>query len=81
MNYAKSQEDLYAALEVSPNASEEVICAAFKALKVKCHPDRNDGDDRRFKEIGEAFDVLTNPAARARYQNARHKLKEEKIKK
>lgn len=58
--------ELYERLEISPNASEEVIRAAAKALKAKHHPDRG-GDEKRFKEVSEACDILTDPAAKARY--------------
>jgi len=64
----KSVENLYELLEVSPNVSEEVLRAAHKALAVKYHPDKV-GDDRRSKEISEAFNILCDPKARARYEH------------
>ncbi len=64
----KSLEDLFDILEVSPRASEEVVHAAFRALMVKHHPDRNGGDDSRSKRISEAFSILSDPKARARYE-------------
>ena len=71
MNRMDSLDDLYEVLEVSPNASEEVIRAAAKALMVKYHPDRG-GDARYFKEVGNALEVLTDPKAKARFEhNAR----------
>ena len=65
---AKSLENLYERLEISPNASEEVLRAAFKALMVKYHPDKRGGDGERAKEISEAFAVLSNPKARSKYE-------------
>jgi len=65
----RTLDDLYNALEVSPSASEEVIKAAAKALKVKYHPDKSDGDEQRFKEVGEALEILTDSAAMARFVN------------
>lgn len=70
MTNVRSLDDLYDTLEVSPNASEEVIHAAFKALMVKHHPDRNGGNDKRSKRISEAFNVLSDPKARARYEHS-----------
>lgn len=63
----KSLEDLYALLEVSPRASDEVLHAAYKVLMVKYHPDRKGGNENFTKQISEAFNVLKDPKARARY--------------
>ncbi|KKS38222.1 MAG: hypothetical protein A3G49_02170 [Candidatus Sungbacteria bacterium RIFCSPLOWO2_12_FULL_41_11] len=60
--------NLYEVLEVSPNASEEVMRAAAKALMVKYHPDRG-GDVNRFKDVSSALEILTDPKARARLEN------------
>lgn len=68
MAYVKSVEDLHGVLEVAPGASDEVLHAAFKALMVKYHPDRNGGDDRRSKQISEAYNLLADPKSRARYE-------------
>lgn len=68
MASTKSLEDLYKILEVDPGVSREVLHAAFKALMVKYHPDRNGGDDGRAKQVGEAFKILSDSAARARYE-------------
>lgn len=65
-----SLDALYDTLEISPNASEEVIKAAAKALKVKYHPDNKDtGDETRFKEVSEALDILTDPKEMAKFVN------------
>lgn len=64
----KPVEDLFEVLEVSPNASEEVLKAARKALLVKFSPDRDKRNEERFKEINEAAIILLDPAARARYE-------------
>ena len=60
----------YAVLEVEPGASVEDIGAAFRHLGRKYHPDRNPGDraaEARFKELSEAYAVLSDPAKRAAY--------------
>ncbi len=79
MSHARSVEDLYGILEVSPGASEEVLHAAFKALMVKNHPDRNGGDDKRSKQVSEAFNILSDPKARARYDRNFRDMKGEVV--
>ena len=71
-------KDHYAALGIAPDADQEVIKAAFRALAKKYHPDTaaDTGTAKarfpeiakaRFREINEAHAVLSNPAARAEY--------------
>ncbi|AFY78654.1 DnaJ-class molecular chaperone with C-terminal Zn finger domain [Pleurocapsa sp. PCC 7327] len=63
-------KDYYATLGVSKNASTEEIKKAFRRLAVKYHPDRNPGDkkaEERFKEISEAYEVLSDPNKRQKY--------------
>lgn len=63
-------KDYYKILGVSKNASTEEIRKAFRNLALKYHPDRNPGDkeaEKRFKEINEAHEVLTDPKKRQRY--------------
>jgi len=65
-------KDYYAILGVPKNASEKEIKAAFKRLARKYHPDMNPGNreaEEKFKEINEAYQVLTNPEARRRYDS------------
>ncbi len=63
----------YEILQVSENASDEVIHMAYKALAKKYHPDLYQGDpsfaESKMKEINEAFDVLSNKEKRAQYDN------------
>ena len=63
----------YEILQVSENASDEVIHMAYKALAKKYHPDLYQGDmqfaERKMKEINEAFDVLSNTYKRAQYDD------------
>jgi curved DNA-binding protein CbpA len=63
---------LYDILGVERDASEAQIRSAFRKLTFKHHPDRFTGDDRqraeeRFQEITEAFNVLSRPASREKY--------------
>ena len=60
--------DYYELLQVSPNAEQETIQRIFRLLAQRFHPDNKEsGDDRRFREIQEAYSVLTDPEKRARY--------------
>ncbi|HHW27251.1 MAG TPA: molecular chaperone DnaJ [Firmicutes bacterium] len=63
-------KDYYEVLGVDKNASQEEIKKAFRQLAKKYHPDANPGDptaEARFKEINEAYDVLSDPAKKANY--------------
>src|SRR5215472_19388510 len=62
--------DYYQVLGVSRTASEKDIQGAFRKLARKLHPDVNPGDkdaERRFKEVSEAHDVLSDPEKRKMY--------------
>jgi curved DNA-binding protein len=61
--------DFYRALDVSRNASQAEIQRAYRRLARAYHPDVNPdpGAEQRFKEISEAYDVLSDPDARTRY--------------
>jgi curved DNA-binding protein len=63
-------KDYYKTLGVDRKASEEDIKRAYRKSALQYHPDRNPGDSKaeeRFKEINEAYQVLSDPAKRARY--------------
>lgn len=61
--------DYYQTLGIERNASQDDIQRAYRTLARKYHPDVNKepGAEQRFKEIGEAYEVLKDPAKRARY--------------
>ncbi|MEW5951914.1 MAG: molecular chaperone DnaJ [Elusimicrobiota bacterium] len=62
--------DYYRTLGVPKNASDEEIKSAFRKLALKYHPDRNPGNkeaENKFKEINEAYEVLSNPEKRKIY--------------
>jgi curved DNA-binding protein CbpA len=65
-------KDHYAALGLAPNADDVVVKAAYRALAKKHHPDRNSSNDqgasRKFREIQNAYEVLSDEEKRARYQ-------------
>ena len=69
-----SKQDYYDLLRISRNASEEEIKKSFRRLALEYHPDRNkrDGAEQRFKEINEAYQVLSDPQKRASYDRFGH---------
>jgi len=68
-------KDLYDILGVSKTASDQEIKSAYRKLALKYHPDRNQGNkeaEERFKEISHAYDVLSDTAKRAQYDQFGH---------
>lgn len=65
----KAGKDYYKILGLSKNASEEEIKKAYKKLALKYHPDKNKspGAEEKFKEIAEAYDVLSDKEKRQVY--------------
>lgn len=59
--------DLYEELGVSKTASPEDVKAAYRVAAQRSHPDKEGGDEEKFKRVGEAFAVLSNPERRAEY--------------
>ena len=59
--------DYYKTLGVSRNASKEEIKKAYRKLAHKYHPDKKGGDEKKIREINEAYQVLTNDQKRAEY--------------
>lgn len=60
-------KDYYKILGVNKNASQDEIKKAFRKLAHKYHPDKKDGDEAKFKEVNEAYQVLSNKEKRAQY--------------
>ena len=67
----ESWVDYYEVLQVSTNAEPETINRVYRMLAQRFHPDnRESGDESRFREILEAYKVLSDPEERARYDVA-----------
>ena len=63
------KKNYYDILGVNKNASQDDIKKAYRNLSKKYHPDRNNGDDSKFKEINEAYDTLGDESKRKQYDN------------
>ena len=64
------KRDYYEVLGVAKNANADEIKKAYRKAAIQFHPDKNPGDkvaEEKFKEAAEAYDVLSNPDKRARY--------------
>lgn len=61
--------DYYEVLGVSRDASAEDIKKAYRRLAHQYHPDKNSGDDKKFKEINEAYQVLSSEDKRRQYDS------------
>ena len=69
------KRDYYEILEVTKTATVEEIKKAYRKKAIQYHPDKNPGDkeaEEKFKEAAEAYDVLSNPEKRSRYDQFGH---------
>jgi curved DNA-binding protein CbpA len=72
--------DYYEALQINPSAEQETIARVYRYLAQRFHPDNQDtGNDQRFREVSDAYKVLSDPEARARYDLAYHKQRQDRL--
>jgi len=67
-----TKRDYYEVLGVSKSASDDEIKKAYRKAAVKYHPDKEGGDEAKFKEVGEAYEVLKDNSKRQRYDQFGH---------
>ena len=70
-----SKQDFYDVLGVSKEVDSNSLKSAYRRLAMKYHPDKNPGDseaENKFKEISEAYEVLSNPEKKAAYDQYGH---------
>src|ERR1700756_5577503 len=70
-----AKRDYYDVLGVTKGADAEEIKKAYRKMAIKYHPDKNQGDkeaEEKFKEAAEAYEVLSNPEKRQRYDQFGH---------
>ena len=75
MDQTMAKADYYETLGVDRGADEKALKSAFRKKAMQYHPDRNPGDaeaERKFKEIGEAYEALKDPQKRAAYDRFGH---------
>jgi molecular chaperone DnaJ len=67
-----AKRDYYEVLGVGKGASADEIKKAFRRLAVQYHPDKEGGDEAKFKEVNEAYEVLKDQSKRQRYDQFGH---------
>ena len=75
MDMAENKRDYYEVLGLKKGASEDDIKKAYRQMAKKYHPDMNPGDkeaEARFKEVNEAYAVLSDPDKKAKYDQFGH---------
>ena len=76
---ANGEVDLYEVLQVSDTAEPETINRVYRIFAQRYHPDNQDtGNETRFREITEAYQILSNPEKRAQYDATNEKRRRDR---
>ena len=67
-----NKRDYYEVLGLAKGASQEEIKKAFRKKAVELHPDKSSGDETKFKEVNEAYEVLKDEKKRQAYDQLGH---------
>lgn len=71
--------DYYDVLQISANAELETVHRVYRLLAQRCHPDNSEtGNESRFRELNEAYQVISDPERRAQYDVIHSRLKGER---
>jgi len=69
-----SEKNYYQTLGINKTATLAEIKKAYRKLALKCHPDRpGGGDEARFKEVVEAYEVLSDPTEKQNYETSQER--------
>src|SRR5882672_1130296 len=67
-----SKRDYYEVLGIDKGASADEIKKAFRRAAIQYHPDKEGGNEEKFKEVNEAYEILKDPSKRQRYDQFGH---------
>jgi len=70
-------QDYYEILQISPMAEPDTVHKVYRLLAQRCHPDNKDtGDEAQFRQLSEAYHVLSDPERRAKYDIGHAELRQ-----
>ena len=74
------QPDYYEVLQISPNAEPDTIHRVYRLLAQRFHPDNQEtGNPGRFRQITDAYQVLSDPEQRARFDVQHQQIRQERV--